>query len=233
MRGMIKSALERLVPVPLAQQLIHEAGAHVRHWPSWLKNRNRFRGQRGLKVNVGCGGNIVDGWVNLDLTTDPRVICWDCRRSLPFDDVSVSHIFAEHIFEHFYHPEETFAFLKECKRCLESGGVLRIVVPDAGKYIRLYGGDWQVLAATRRLQLKDGLYHDAWGAYATQMQFMNVIFRQGTEHKYAWDAETLLLTVFTAGFTNVVEKSFGKSVKGTPLDSEARRTESLYVEAIK
>jgi predicted SAM-dependent methyltransferase len=38
-------------------------------------------------------------------------------------------------------------FLRECLRCLKPQGVLRIVVPDTGEYLRLYakgdGADWQ------------------------------------------------------------------------------------------
>lgn len=225
----------KLLPAALTDQLVAEAKAHARHWPSWLKNRNRFRGKTGLKVNVGCGQNIVDGWINLDLTNDPRVICWDCRRSLPFDDNSVSAIFTEHVFEHLYHPDETMAFLAECRRILEPGGVVRIVVPDVGKYLRLYGNGWDGLIYTRDLAKVDGGYRDGWlqTTYATQMEMMNAIFRQGVEHKYGWDAETLMRVMREAGFQQVTEQSFGVSLRGHPLDSESRKRESLYVEAVK
>lgn len=124
-------------------------------------------------------------------------------------------------------------FLKECRRCLAPQGVLRIIVPNAGKYLHMYG-DWEGLALTRPLEKRNGAYYDPWlhCSYATQMEMINAIFRQGTHHKYAWDAETLLKAMSSAGFARVIEQSFGISISGVPLDSEARKSESLYVEAV-
>ena len=70
--------------------------------------------------------------------------------------------------------------------------------------------------------------------YQTKMQFMNAIFRQGYEHKYAYDDETLILAIREAGFRNVVAQQFAISLdpKMAP-DRKDRRTESLYVEAVK
>lgn len=205
--------LSRLIPEPLIRQIAGEMYAHLRHWPSWAANRTKFRGRSNLKVNVGCGHNSIFGWINLDLTRDPNVICWDCRRRLPFDDNSVSTIFAEHVFEHLSHPHETSPFLAECLRCLEPGGSLRIVVPDAGKYLRLYGGSWHRLAHVRSLQHENGVYRDPWlnCSYRTQMELMNAIFRQGTQHKYAYDAETLILFLRDAGFRQTAEQQYGAS----------------------
>ena len=70
--------------------------------------------------------------------------------------------------------------------------------------------------------------------YQTKMQFMNAIFRQRAEHKYAYDAETLVLVMREAGFMNVVVQQFGVSIDPNMApDSNDRRTESLYVEAVK
>jgi len=44
------------------------------------------------------------------------------------------------------------------------------------------------------------------------MQFMNAIFRQRAEHKYAYDAETLVLALRQAGFVDVVVQQFGVSI---------------------
>ena len=70
--------------------------------------------------------------------------------------------------------------------------------------------------------------------YQTKMQFMNAIFRQGGEHKYAYDDETLSLVMREAGFPDAVVQQFGISLDpGMAPDRKERRTESLYVEAIK
>jgi hypothetical protein len=66
------------------------------------------------------------------------------------------------------------------------------------------------------------------------MEFINAIFRQGVEHKFIYDAETLELHMSACGFVDVQRQEFGVSASvHPPLDSEERRSESLYVEGIK
>ncbi len=66
------------------------------------------------------------------------------------------------------------------------------------------------------------------------MEVVNSIFRQGTEHKFAYDAETLILDLTRAGFSFVIHQDFGKSVMpALIIDRPERATESLYVEALK
>lgn len=232
----IRSGLARVFPEALVAQIIWEVHSLLRHWQSWAVNRRKFKGKTDLKVNVGCGGKPLSGWVNLDLVNTPGIICWDCRRPLPLDSGSVSIIFSEHFFEHLDHPDATSRFLSECLRCLKPGGVLRIIVPDAGKYLRLYGGAWEPLMEIRSLSRESGTYRDPWLRcyYATQMELVNAVFRQGTEHRYSYDSETLSLVLRNAGFVNVVERSYGCSASlEKPLDSYERRKESLYFEATK
>ena len=108
--------------------------------------------------------------------------------------------------------------------------------PDAGAYLRAYSGPWETLAKMRPLDCTANGWRDMClgDVYQTKMQFMNAIFRQGYEHKYAYDDETLILTIREAGFRNVVAQRFAISLdpKMAP-DRKDRRTESLYVEAVK
>src|SRR5262249_360363 len=152
---------------------------------------------------------------------------------LPFDDSSVSFIFAEHVFEHFS-PATATVFLAECRRTLRSGGVLRIIVPDAGMYLSHYRDGWDEIAEARPLIRTNGAYKDRLGrSYRTKMEFINEVFRQGVEHKYAYDDETLMMKLHDAGFTQVIRQSFGLSAAGKPpLDTPERRGDSLYLEAI-
>jgi predicted SAM-dependent methyltransferase len=145
-------------------------------------------------------------------------------------------IFAEHFFEHLERPLETGRFLSECLRVLEPGGVVRLVVPDAGLYLRLYAEpDWHGLVVTRPLRKQDDGYLDTWlnQTYATKMEMINAVFRQSGEHKFAYDAETLIATLREARFDKVIHQPFGVSASGQAPDSEKRRSESLYVEGIK
>lgn len=214
-----------------------EAKALLRHYRRAGAARARFKGKTGIRAHVGCGFRVAPGWDNLDLLLLPDVTCWDCRRGLPFEDSSVSLIFSEHVFEHLDRPGSTAAFLAECLRCLEPGGILRLVVPDCGMYLKAYASrDWDTLVAKRPLQRREGGYYDAWlnETYRTPMELVNAVFRQGAEHKYAYDAETLILDLEAAGFSSATQQAFGKSLSAAmTLDSPDRESESLYVEGVK
>jgi predicted SAM-dependent methyltransferase len=234
-RRMIRASLSGLWPDELIGQVMFETRASATHLRSWIFQRAKYRGQRNLKVNVGCGYNIVAGWINMDLEGRPGVFRWDCRRGMPFDDESVESIFAEHVFEHLCAAAGS-RFLAECRRCLRSAGLIRIVVPDVGRYLNLYQGGWSDFVPVRPLIAENDGYRDFWldRVYRTKMEFINEVFRQGSEHKYAYDADTLMMKLKDAGFSHVIQQSYGVSVSGErPLDTEERGSESLYVEAIK
>jgi SAM-dependent methyltransferase len=241
MAGPLSSALRSFAdgiwPRSLARQARFETTVLAKFALAKLRAGSHFRGKSGLRVNVGCGFNVADGYVNIDVVNHPQVFFWDCRKSLPFDDASVEIIFAEHVLEHFEYPSQSANFLKECHRCLKSGGVVRIVVPDGALYLSLYdSSSWQEMARVRPLTWLDGGYKDGWldMVYRTKMEFINSIFRQGTEHKFIYDFQTLELHMKDCGFDDVRRQGYGVSAApGAPLDTEARRLESLYVEGIK
>ena len=172
-------------------------------------------GSTGRRVNVGCGPRPTPGWINLDVSYAPGVSFWDCRHGLPFADNAVAAIYSEHVFEHLDPEAEAKHFLRECLRCLQPGGVLRIVVPDAGAYLKAYNGDWETLAAMRPLIRVEEGWRDAWlgNVYRTKMEFINAVFRQDYDHKYAYDEETLALFVRQTGFL----KSSGKALAARPI----------------
>lgn len=226
--------LRRVVPRHTFEPLRFELhAARVRLSRSWA--RRRFRDARDLLVNVGSGRLGRPGWVNVDLFASEGVDCvYDCRQSLPFPEGSVRGIFSEHFFEHVDYTEEAPQFLSECHRVLRPGGVLRLIVPDGELYARAYCADgWSALSAAR--SLLPG-HEDPYlgGSYRTKMELLNVVFRQGHDHKFIYDYETLAMLLGTTGFTAIARATFGESrMPELCLDQEARRSESLYVEASK
>lgn len=193
-----------------------------------------FRGQRNLLVQVGCGPNGRDGWVNMDCFPRETVNClYDIRRDLPFDDESVSGIFCEHVFEHLDYSQAVPTFLAECYRCLAPGGVLRIIVPDAGRYLHAYAaGGFDAFVPMRQLVDRK----DPWlrHTYRTPMELVNAVYHQGSEHHFGYDAETLEFVLRHAGFDHVTPQAFGRSHDTVMcLDLPERATESLYMEAVK
>lgn len=237
-RSFSEQTLHNILPNRnLALDARWESRALFMHYSQARSVRAKFRGKRGIRANIGCGGNPVAGWENLDLQNKEGVSCWDLRRGMPFEDDSVSVIFSEHVFEHLDRPRSTRPFLAECLRCLEPGGVLRLVVPDAGLYLKAYtANDWDTLARIRPLERRGDAYFDPWlqETYHTPLELVNAVFRQRSEHKYAYDAATLTMDMKAAGFSTALHQQFGQShVAGAAIDSPLRELESLYVEGVK
>ena len=86
---------------------------------------------RHAKLNIGCGRNIKSGWLNVDLSDDADVTL-DMREPFPFQGNSFQIIYSEHFLEHIDYPEQTLAFLRECYRVLEAGGIFSVGVVLGG-----------------------------------------------------------------------------------------------------
>ena len=83
-----------------------------------------------VKLNLGCGRNIMSGWINADLkATSPRVFIMDASRPFPFPDNSFDYVFSEHMFEHLDLAGQQ-SMMRECHRILRPGGVLRLAMPN-------------------------------------------------------------------------------------------------------
>src|SRR5690554_54993 len=137
----LRRLIYRLSPLPL--HTLHPFIFEARLYLTRLRSRylsHRFQNAKDLRVNIGPGLHAREGWTNVDIFDGPNITCvYDCRTSLPFPDASVRGIFCEHVFEHIDYTEEVPYFLTECHRVLQPGGVLRIIVPDAGRYLQAYG----------------------------------------------------------------------------------------------
>lgn len=89
-------------------------------------------------LNLGCGQRFHPAWINLDLAPiDPSIRLWDVTQPLPFADASFPAVYHSHLLE--YLPrEQTLPFLRECWRVLQSGGILRLAIPNLEAMARLY-----------------------------------------------------------------------------------------------
>jgi predicted SAM-dependent methyltransferase len=231
--GRLKQAIKSVLPTKVLSA-IQSRRTNLR----MRRTEMNCKAMEGIRVNVGCGPSPTKGWINLDVDGHPGVMYWDCTKGLPFRDGVVEAIYSEHFFEHLDYEAEAKQFLRECLRCLKPRAVLRIVVPDAGAYLRLYiKGHWDDETIARRQLKKEGDKYRDPGlgcTYRTRMEFINAVFRQRGEHKYAYDMETLVLTLRDAGFSDVSETAYNvSSDPDMARDTPGRRTESLYVEGRK
>jgi SAM-dependent methyltransferase len=90
-----------------------------------------------LRLNLGCGPNVVPGWVNMDIRPVPGAIQGDLRSGLPLPDAGVDCIAAIHLIQDLPYPDIAPA-LAEMRRVLKPGGTLRLAVPDLDRAIRAY-----------------------------------------------------------------------------------------------
>jgi len=83
---------------------------------------------RCTKLNLGCGKDIREGFINIDRIAWPGVdlvLDLSCNK-LPFDDGTVNEIRAYDILEHLWDWEN---LMHECIRVLKVWGVIEIHVP--------------------------------------------------------------------------------------------------------
>ncbi|MFI5342577.1 MAG: class I SAM-dependent methyltransferase, partial [Candidatus Methylomirabilales bacterium] len=84
-----------------------------------------------MKLNLGCGDERREGWVNVDLRFDIADVVADVRH-LPFADSSADEMLAQDILEHFS-VDETLSILREWGRVLIPEGFLTLRVPNMHK----------------------------------------------------------------------------------------------------
>ncbi len=80
-----------------------------------------------VRLNLGCGTNILKNWVNLDIAKLPGVdVVHDITKlPLPFEAGSVDEILCQDVLEHM----DYIPVLKDIHRILKPGGKVTIRVP--------------------------------------------------------------------------------------------------------
>lgn len=178
-----------------------------------------------MRLNIGCGTQVVEGWVNIDadhtLTQLDGIEHGDPLEGLPYDDDSIEGAVAHHVLQ-MVDWLDLVPWLREVRRVLAPGAWLRITVPDFLRAVtaaRRGDVDWFPIedAHERSIDGKLCLYVSQAGA--TRSVFTS-----------SW-LSTLCLR---AGFTPVVVAAHLDAVHEGPewlraLDS--RGEESIVVEA--
>jgi predicted SAM-dependent methyltransferase len=188
-----------------------------------VRDARKYANAKALKLNVGCGSNFKTGWINIDYSGNADLQL-DMREPIPLPSGSVQMIYSEHFFEHLDYPEAAKHFLSESFRVLEPGGTFSVGVPDTLwpllDYANVGDGRYFQTAKAER-------WHPEW--CKTRMEHINFHFRQGTEHRFAYDFETMEQALKEAGFVEIRQREFDPD-----LDSKSRgELGTLYVNAMK
>lgn len=79
-----------------------------------------------MKLNIGCGNKILQGYVNIDII-EPAPVIKDCNKTpYSYYDSSVEEILLNHVVEHFNNYP---ALIYEWYRILKKGGIIKIMTP--------------------------------------------------------------------------------------------------------
>ena len=163
-----------------------------------------------MKLHLGCGKHILDGWVNVDLVRHPKAsrspdLISDVSK-IALEDGCADELLAVHILEHLG-KYEGIAALKEWTRLLQSGGKLVIECPDIIKCAK------NLLANTT-----DQL--SMWGIYGNHEE--KSVYMQ---HRYGWTYMTLKPVLESVGYAQIVEHK--------PQWHGKRKNRDFRIEAIK
>ncbi len=182
------------------------------------KARSILRSNGAVKVNLGSGTRQIHGWVNVDLVGMGADLPWNLNHGMPFPPSSAQAVFLEHVLEHFP-AKAALRLLQETHQMLAPGGVVRVGVPDFGRYMTSYAGDGSFVERNRP------------GRPTPLLAVAEVITCHG--HRSVWDGTTLVRVLNAAGFVDAGVRPFGESRLEPPPDTPARQPESVYAEAVK
>ncbi len=173
------------------------------------------------KLHIGCGRNIQEGWVNLDLT-GPADIRADVRNGIPLPDSTVKFIYSEHFLEHLT-VQECLRCLRDFYRLLQPGGVIRIATPDLDYVIDKYLGNWRD---------QDWLKWPEYRHIATKAEMLNISF-YSWGHRFLYNEEELARRLRNVGFDASRRCSHRVSRYPELCNLETRADSILIMEAIK
>ena len=185
-----------------------------------------------MKINVGCGWECRDGWLNVDNTQKHQRVNYpitfmDATVTWPYEDDKFEAMLSEHMIEHL--PEEKGLFaLKEAYRTLKPGGVARITCPNRDFFTTLTDNNHPFVVNYCRIIMNNTIPSAA-----------RVVSRTLNEQGHVWVPTPLMLCrqMQKAGFKDAKKVTYGKSehkvFDGIEEFNGIREYETLCVEGTK
>jgi predicted SAM-dependent methyltransferase len=152
------------------------------------------------KLHIGCGSNLLEGWVNTDLEpTSSRVTALDATKPFPFESNSFDYVFSEHMIEHINYIEGV-NMLSECNRVLKPRGRIRISTPNLQFLIELYRDPDKDIH--RRYAAWAIPKFSSWAPTGGAAFVVNNFVR-AWGHKFVYDEASLTASLLMTGFFKI------------------------------
>ena len=163
-----------------------------------------------MKMNLGCGPDIKDGWVNVDIVSAIGIEYWNVVENVvpenwkgKFDYILVNHVFTTLTYE-----EVSLALIK-LYDCMKEGGVIEVIEMNPLKSFRSYEqGDI-----------------NAFPGFTGSIDNRFTRHLVGFGRKSLWTPDSMCDVLVNAGFNNALD--YYQS------EHDLRPKESLVVKAIK
>ncbi len=196
---------------------------------TWERRKIEKESEKTIKLHLGCGKRYIPGFIHVDLADYPHI---DYRREISrlpdFADETADLIYCSHALEYFDRYEAA-KVLKEWRRVLKRGGVLRLAVPDFEALVEVY-------LAHKDLDLIHG---PLYGRMPVETPSGEKVFY----HKTCYDFEALKRLLESCGFVDVRRYEWRETVHKDHddfsqayiphMDKEHGKLISLNVEARK
>ena len=162
------------------------------------------------KLQLGCGRNWLEGWLNSDyFPRNSDILQLDVTVALPFENDTFDYIFSEHVIEHISYPEGAY-MLEECFRVLKPGGVLRVGTPDLAFLVNLYREDEAARHSRTQLEqefleyfLANEIKDREINAPVDFDTYLINKFVRAWGHEFIYDEKSLRHMMKTLGFTEI------------------------------
>jgi SAM-dependent methyltransferase len=149
----------------------------------------------------------------------------DAVHHIPEADGSIDVLYTSHMVEHLDH-DEARRFLRQARRVLRPGGILRVAVPDLKGHVDQYLADGDGDGLLARVMLTRSRPKTVAGR-------IGYLMMGDRHHQWMYDGRSLSALISSAGFVDVREVPAGETSipDPGPLDLAERSPESVFVEA--
>lgn len=169
-----------------------------------------------VKVNFGCGSDVVEGWLNFDsspilvlgryrllrifIPRKSSIFHSDLRygnivKGLPLKKDSVDVVYSSHVLEHLTYNEGIEA-LKNCFEMMKNGSVMRLVMPDFDHYIDEYNESKDLIKFYEQTDL--GYVHRPSTIYGKLMFYL-----KNSRHQFVWNEQQIIDALKEIGFKDI------------------------------